>query len=324
MGGKCSLLCAILRPYWVDIFFVLSGVVICVVVTRIESDPSSNPNAPFNAVDFIIRRMVRVYPLFWMTLVACLILPATPGSDNSVATLLQNPASIFLLSRPEANPVAWTLVYEIQFYIVAAVLILFGKQVRKAFICWALLQICLVGAARQGLLPQWEIFSPLSLEFSMGVLIGMFASLRTLKFPVMWIRVSSIAALGASIYFGGSVIAVDPILRVVFWGIPSAIFISAMMSYEATHTLQKSTFSKLGDISYSIYMWHPVALLLSFMMLGKYNAGDSIIVTIVFLVISVLLTFSISKISYNYVEKPLSKLFSIRNRSSQSARYKVS
>ncbi|MBX8824761.1 acyltransferase [Ochrobactrum sp. SFR4] len=302
----------------VDVFFVLSGVVICVVVSRIETD-TTNANTAFNATDFLVRRMVRVYPLFWMTLVACLILPATPGSDNSVTTLLNNPSSIFLLSKPEAHPVAWTLVYEIQFYIVATILLLFGRHKRKAFIAWALLQVFFVAGAKAALLPQWQIFDPLSLEFSMGILIGMFVSLRTLKRPMAWICAAAVAALCSSLYFGGNAIAFDATLRVIFWGIPSAIFIAAMISYEATHTLKKTAFSRMGDISYSIYMWHPIALLLSLMILGSWNTGGNTFVTIVYIVLSVFLTFSISKVSYEYVEKPLSRLFYIRPRQIKSA-----
>ncbi len=303
----------------VDVFFVLSGVVICVVVSRIETDTSSNANTAFNAIDFIVRRMVRVYPLFWMTLVACLILPATPGSDNSIATLLQNPSSIFLLSKPEAHPVAWTLVYEIQFYIVATILLLFGRHTRNAFIAWALLQVFFVGAARIGLLPQWQIFDPLSLEFSMGILIGMFVPLRTLKKPMVWIGASAICAISASVYFGGNAIAFDATLRVIFWGVPSAVFIAAMISYEATHTLKKTAFSRMGDISYSIYMWHPIALLLSLMALGSWNTGNNTTVTITYILLSVVLTFSISKVSYKYVERPLSRLFYIHRRQIKNA-----
>ena len=63
----------------VDIFFVLSGVVMCLVLSRAVAYGQTGRGRIAVAADFLARRAVRIYPLFWITLIACLVLPPFQG-----------------------------------------------------------------------------------------------------------------------------------------------------------------------------------------------------------------------------------------------------
>lgn len=100
----------------VDLFFVISGYVICLVVTR----PS------FTLRGFVIKRFFRLYPMYWivMAIVAGLIAvgkyyPPSLGHFLYSMTLLpQQGASVYDFS--------WTLEREIIFYVLAALVVPVG------------------------------------------------------------------------------------------------------------------------------------------------------------------------------------------------------
>lgn len=96
-----------------NFFFAISGYVVCLVTSK----PS------FTARDFIIKRALRLYPLYWAVLaaVAFMILigrypTQLPGHFFWSATLLPQPS-------PSVYDVGWTLEREIVFYALAAVTI---------------------------------------------------------------------------------------------------------------------------------------------------------------------------------------------------------
>ncbi len=295
----------------VDIFFVLSGVVMCLVLPRAVAYEQTGRGRIAVAADFLARRAVRIYPLYWITLIACLVLPPIPGADNALGTLLHHPASFFLFSKPAAHPVAWTLVYEVQFYCVAALLLLFGRFARKVFLIWSVLQIFLVVWSCIGVLPRWPIFDPLSLEFSLGIFMGLVSKVNFYRMECVGMAIAIGAACSASLWWGGDAIAAHSYLRVIFWGLPAAVFIASLMAYERTHALQYSFMARLGDLSYSLYMWHPIGLLVPLVLLQPWNKGGSIKITLIYCMLSIALTFILSIISYRYIEKPLNGLFKL-------------
>src|SRR6266508_153090 len=98
----------------VDFFFAISGYVICLV--------GSKPN--FSPISFTIKRLFRLYPLYWLTMVvvALLILggkfpdPIGLGHFFYSTTLLPQ-------HGPSVYQVSWTLERELVFYALAAITI---------------------------------------------------------------------------------------------------------------------------------------------------------------------------------------------------------
>lgn len=109
----------------VAIFFVISGFVITQSLLR--SDLS------FGGIgNFILRRSIRLDPPYWaaiaiavgFSVLANAVVPGRPTVDYSAGQFV---AHLFymqdILGYQHINPVFWTLCYEIQFYVVAAVII---------------------------------------------------------------------------------------------------------------------------------------------------------------------------------------------------------
>lgn len=91
----------------VDLFFVLSGFIIAYSSSR-------------DARHFLARRLIRIIPAYWIaTILAALFTLQAMAWHDASAWLIQ---SLFYLPGPQGRPalifVAWTLVYELAFYVI--------------------------------------------------------------------------------------------------------------------------------------------------------------------------------------------------------------
>lgn len=284
--------------FGVDIFFVLSGFVIAMTATKPQS----------SAIDFWIKRAARVYPLFWVTLFVAMLLPAIPGSDPSLDALMANPASLLLLTPPDGHPPAWTLVYEVQFYILAGVFMLFGVRTRTVFLTWTIVQVGVVAVQMMGRLPLLPITDALTLEFCFGVLIALLVPRDAIKSPIATIAVSLVAMIGVTFYFGPLILVKteNTIVRTCVWGLPAAIVVMSLISLEARGARFRSVFLTLGDESYSIYMWHISLLVITNILLTPIfpDEGRGYLFVMVYIGTATLLTLTVGKLSYKLIEKP--------------------
>ena len=97
----------------VHIFFVLSGFIIFTIHFL-------DINKPQKIFIYLKKRAVRLYPIYWITLILAILL-----TDKTV-TLYDFYKNILLLNMPIEfiNPVCWTLSFEVLFYILFSFLIL--------------------------------------------------------------------------------------------------------------------------------------------------------------------------------------------------------
>lgn len=266
----------------VDVFFVISGFII--------AEQAAKASSP---VEFAVRRVARVYPLFWLTLTAMILIPLYPGKSQEPVTI----SSLFLLTSPPQHPVAWTLVYEIYFYAVGAVCLCFGRFAKSALLAWCLLQTVAV-AIRW---PDTYFVSPLSLEFCLGV--GVAFGSKRIRLPTL----IAPAAVGWIVAFGllhgGSVFATDQWTRLIVWGVPSALLLWSMISYEARGGRVPNVVVACGDISYSMYMWHVPVLSLAWM-IWRESLGDAW-VGVIYVIGSVVASVVIAFASWSLVEQPI-------------------
>jgi peptidoglycan/LPS O-acetylase OafA/YrhL len=122
--------------YGVQLFFVISGFVIFLTLTRSRS-----------LWDFAANRFSRLYPPYWaciaitfVTLLACPL----PGFDVSVRQVLVNLTMLqYWLFTEHIDPVYWTLSVELVFYCFVSCLYLVGwlKHVERWISFWLMLAI---------------------------------------------------------------------------------------------------------------------------------------------------------------------------------------
>ncbi len=237
----------------VDVFFVISGFIMLHV-----SFPTDGRSLPPGA--FLIRRALRIYPFYWLCSLAMLALAAVGflrhqdhGTTTILHSLLLLPHDHYLLG------VAWTLVYEIYFYILFAVSLLARSIIASVAIPSAMIVALMVtspllppGAARNFL------GNPIALEFCFG--LGLNIVWRHHHFngrlPALFGGIGALAiTLAPLVFTPPTTNGLLPEARVFAWGLPALLIVAASLPPVRPHNLTRWA-AIVGDASYSIYLSH--------------------------------------------------------------------
>ena len=280
----------------VDIFFVLSGFIICY---------SANPAR--GSIYFFRRRIARVVPLYWLLTLGLIVIALFwKGLLNSTVIDAESVIKSFLFipyekSNGMIQPIlflGWTLCYEMFFYLVFGICLLAGRNA-SWFASGIILTLVLIGRIwPEGSAP-WRFYTnPILVEFVIGMLIyNAYMSSSRLK-------------------AGSNVVAVlllvaAPVLHTLStkWAGPgvitSAIFAATIVLAFLVVRVEKSNtlmfFVLLGDASYSLYLIHPYTLQFPVKLLGKHLSFE--LLTLV-LAATTALTVIVSIYVFRWIEKP--------------------
>lgn len=295
----------------VDIFFFISGFVM--VMTT-----SGRLRGPRAAKDFMVARITRIAPMYWiLTSLMLAVVWIVPSLKNSGFTPMQIVTSYLFVpyevkEHGNAYPilyVGWTLIYEMFFYAVFAISICFPERRMR----WALpalfAGLALLSLTRPTLYIFRFMTTPLLLEFIFGCL---FAWIYSSGYRIT--RLSTAALILAGI-FGFLVLTPGSSMddRVVFAGIPAALLVSGMVFWESVDGWAGGSWlPSIGDSSYSLYLLQAFTIpafarLLSAVDRHRMLPGD---VACLLLVIA---TVIVSMVIYRFVEKRIDvKLGEIR------------
>ena len=289
----------------VDLFFVVSGFIMVYTTFGRDTTP----------VQFLKKRALRIYPLYWFFSLVVIALHATPylgrigaGIATVVTSFTLYPVFWFNLPllRPALLPQGWTLTYEILFYLVFAA----TMRLRP----WVQLTLIAVGFAGAnaiasfvpgGTSPEVALFRDcILLEFPFGMLLARLLCDRTLRLS----HTASCALLAA-----GALLLAPYLLhlagpRVLILGMPAFVLIAAVVLRRDAATLRLPRWLvALGDASYSIYITH--VLVLELHQVGyiriRFLREIPCDVTYVLLVVATAL---VGGLSYVCVERPLLRL----------------
>jgi len=239
-------------PLGVDMFFVISGFLM--VYTTWDA-----PATAAQARRFLLRRWIRVVPIYWLaTSAMVLLLLLAPGAFRELQWQpLQILASYFFVPFRNAmgntSPlvgVGWTLNFEMYFYLLFAVAMLFPRRI-------AMLNLALVSLVTLGawLHPQHALLemmtSPLLLEFSVGSLAAVLLIRFAESIPFF--------ALFAGLLLLGYLQMDDAgsIGTALLKGVAMAAILLAVVAAEQRSQLRvPKAWQALGDSSYSLYLSH--------------------------------------------------------------------
>jgi peptidoglycan/LPS O-acetylase OafA/YrhL len=298
----------------VDLFFVISGLIMVVTTWRTFDEPGS-------ARRFLWRRITRIYPLYWLVNTAVVALYVL--RPNSVGFTSEHPsifASYVLLPQVGRMPllVAWSLVYEMFFYVSFTLALLLRRRYFGWFaLAWVTLLMSthlLVGHTDNPYVRL--VASPLSLEFVAGGLIG-YALVRGWMFaPRSVLLIGTVAFLADLMFLGASGWAVWPTewSRVLTTGIPAAIVVYGACACETTsRRVVPTAVQGLGDRSYSLYLIHVPMLTLLAKTWSHILPTDDVLHAVALLAIPIYVVTG-AWVCHRFLELPIQQFFRSRSR----------
>lgn len=297
----------------VDIFFVISGFVMAFATKNI------NPNLNFNSrlsvtYEFLRKRFIRIYPLYFLGLVWISRRDISQG-DFSMDLL----KDFFFIPHPNMEypgmlaPTliqGWTLNYEMFFYLLFGVSLVFGKF-RTIITVVSLLFLVSIGFYFQ---THISTFNPSSFKdilfhfYTNNILIefglGIFAYKVFTKFQFFEISRKLLSLIAISAFIALAFLSDEKGMRGIMLGIPAFVIVVSISRLCVGFKLP--FLNLLGDASYAIYLFHwssfgatkPLVAYLS------SSAGES--ATVAVLIISNFIVAVVSGIAIHlWIEKPL-------------------
>jgi len=252
----------------VDLFFVISGFIM-VYSTQGGSGVDY-------AKDFAIKRFSRIFPLYFIVSVLwILVVKRNPEFFFGIDNLIVFAKSIFFIPVSNAHPLfhapvvslGWTLNFEIYFYVVFGLSLLFGKFKTHVLMGWMALTLILVPATfsefsfaankNHGYTLTYLNLAtnPIIFEFLAGFLIAKLYLKDSIVFPNITLAKSSVAISLALViwlnYSGYS--SYGP----MSWGAPIMLFVACLAIASKTVEFKvPSSLVWLGKISFSLYLTH--------------------------------------------------------------------
>jgi len=243
----------------VDIFFVISGFIMY---------SAARSEVP---LEFARRRFIRIVPLYWIATIVYLIyttrfLQNAYSFGHLIASLLfiphyspEVPGAI----RPLLVP-GWTLNYEVFFY---AIFALGLKKKNIIFVIFTAIISCVVaGFLAKSRNPLWLTYTdPILLEFLAGVVIAKWSDSIVSRNSIILFPLGLIL-IGLSTFVNWP--------RIICWGVPAVMTVVGAIALERRQKLPDwKILGVLGDASYSIYLFHLVALGLAMSVLHRLPIG---------------------------------------------------
>lgn len=256
----------------VDIFFVISGFIMAWTTQGLSG--------PAAALDFMKRRLARIYSGYWIFFFLALALVYSIQGERLASVDL---AGSFLLWPTELGrlliPVSWTLIFELFFYVCYGLMIaLLGARRRQWTIglfllalAWSLYSQFLRNAYAPGNLEMISVYEnywafPFLIQFLAGAMLGDWLYSRrqgagatlllagiSLWLAVWWLNAGP---------FGGALVQGYQVMwRVILFGLPSLLLVAGLARLEFSGRVAWRGLSMLGGgASYALYLSHTLIL----------------------------------------------------------------
>lgn len=284
----------------VDLFFIISGYIMCYVTF----------NKRVEVFSFIKARFVRIVPLYWVlttiALIASFIRPDLVNSTTALKVSILDSYFLWPGSSYYLIENGWTLSYEFYFYFIFSLGLFFSSTLKYWLPSIILFSSVLLGVLYQfiGDYSQFLTDSML-LEFVYGIIV--FSLHQKIKFNTYISVLLLFFAISLLVYENLNGVFTD--IRAVNFGIPFLIFFIAMLSLEETlQRFRNNTFSRIigciGDSSYSLYLIHPFALVASSVVLSKLGMAHY---GLLFVFVLTTASISLGYLCYVFLEKSLTK-----------------
>jgi peptidoglycan/LPS O-acetylase OafA/YrhL len=294
----------------VDLFFVISGYIM--VYTTFGRRVS--------AADFIRNRIARIVPIYWlMTLLVFLIALVAPtllqSTTANVIFLIKSFLFIPFYRAPgDFSPilfVGWTLNYEMFFYALFALGLLFPSSLQGLlFTLVVLAGLSLAGSLGLSEDSVFQVYTqPIILEFALGMLIAIvFRKSWVFSAPVWRYVLIALALLGLAVLIAPPFLpGTGRFNGFLSHGLAAALTVWAALALEKRGDyVRMGLLVSLGDASYSMYLTHPFVVQ-TFQRLFASAGGNSLVSTL-FIGLCLVAVMALALVVHRMIEVPLTRL----------------
>lgn len=279
----------------VDIFFVISGFIMAYII-------NSNTNLTF--FSFIKNRVIRIVPNYWfytfLFLFIGLFIKNLFVNNETFETVLM---SLFFISH--LNPtvslgytptltVGWTLNFEMFFYFLVGISLLFNFDNIKKLLFISMILVMFVVVYKVFKIDFYnQIFAQVRLlEFVVGIVFFLMMQKKSKLFHNKYLILCGLSLVCF-------VLLIDKLSILRYIAVSSfivylALFFENRLSIYKNNIINNLVFQ--GEISYSLYLSHSIVLLILF------NIFHEVAYSYVLLIIAVVITYYISILSHKYIE----------------------
>ncbi len=291
----------------VPFFFVLSGFIIYFV-------HKADIDQPARAGTYLRKRLIRIYPVYWVVTLA--VVPAYFLVPSFGSDYHRDPLSILfsLLLLPQSHfphlTVAWTLIHEMLFYLLFALLILRKAIGHSVFLVWMLATVIAVAA---------QNFGAMALVFPLSFFLSIYNSLFGLGAVASWLTSqhgSTIKRFQIPAFALGNVVFIAAGCIENYWtgrhdgvialfGIASFLLVFAAGNPWVERLFEeKAILQLLGNASYSIYLTHYLTVSVLGKIVRRTGLDTVIPHTMTWLLLVVIATVT-GIVIYQLIERPL-------------------
>jgi exopolysaccharide production protein ExoZ len=229
----------------VAIFFVISGFIMFYIIDKKHK----------NYKDFLIARVVRVVPLYWLLTTITLLLGY--GYDPTIKRII---LSYLFLSLGTILPVGWTLTYEFVFYMSCAVIMFFVYK--KYYRYFLIIILLIIGDSILNFILHkygFDYGHYFLLFIGGGMIYILFDKNFVLNFNKYVLYLFFIISLFLT--FNDSKVILTYLNYIINVGIPAIFVVWTIFSIEQKYNIYKSkTLLFLGNASYSLYLVHYIVI----------------------------------------------------------------
>ena len=281
----------------VHIFFVISGFIM-VFTSRFDGG--------FDAKAFLRRRLLRIYPIYWICAALYLFVHLLLGKSYELS-LGEIIGALMLLPDDAAAIIgpAWTLAYEMFFYICFGIAMMAGLN-RGLVLLSA---VFLISIAAGVVFPidnaTWHLMTnSLLLEFIAGAVIGWFLVRGHLpERGGGWLVSLSVILFGLGIVWG-----YESAPSVLIWGVPSTLLIAGAVMLESGRAMPDwiKRIGHYGDSSYALYLIHILVVTVA-IQIALHIPAANIVQPPVAAILIAAIALVIAELLHHRLEKPLLK-----------------
>lgn len=290
-------LLGIVGIYGVSIFYILSGLTLYLVYKDRLTLKSTG--------EFFIKRIFRIYPLLWLSIILTIVVVIR--SVHGLPLLLNFTGAFgFVDPAKYITNGAWSIGNELVFYVIFPFVFLANRLSKFAVELFFIASLTLgvyfafeVLSSNATLAEQWSSYvNPFNQLFLFigGMVIGKLMNNYRNNTLAVVLFIGIVLFLAVEPISGNQINIVTGWNRLLFSGVAFTLTISFFLFDYTVPKLMDSVLSKLGHISYSLYLLHAIV----FWFVARYiNRGEHVVL---FFAVAMGLTIFLSYLSYNYFE----------------------